>query len=73
MTPKEASTTKTRKTSTESVASPQTVTIATSEENSASIEADIRRVISKASRPFLSWIYAKPDGSTTDDHQLHRR
>ena len=73
MTPKETSTTKTRKTSTESAASPQTVTIATSEENSASIEAGIRRVTPKASRPFLSWIYAQPDGSTTDDHQLHRR
>ncbi len=59
MTPKEASTIKARKTSTESAASPQTVRIATSEENSASMEAGIRRVTPEASRPFLSWIYAK--------------
>ena len=58
MTPKEASTIKARKTSTESAASPQTVKIATSEERNASMEAGIRHVIPKASRPFLSWIYA---------------
>ena len=73
MTPKEASTIKARKTSTESAASPQTVRIATSEENSASMEAGIRHVIPEASRPFCLGFMPKPDGSTTDDHQLHRR
>ena len=59
MTPKEASTIKARKTRTESAASPQTVTTANSEEKNASIEAGIRHVTPEASRPFLSWIYAK--------------
>ena len=56
MTPKDASTIKARKTSTESAASPQTVKIATSEERNASMEAGIRHVTPEASRPFLSWI-----------------
>ena len=45
MTPKDASTIKARKTSTESAASPQIVRIATSEERNASMEAGIRHVI----------------------------
>ena len=53
MTPKEASTTKARKTSTKSTVNPQTVNTATSDENSASIEAGIRHVIPEAPRPFL--------------------
>lgn len=70
MTPKEASTTRLRKTSTKSAANPQAVTTATSDENKASTEAGIRRVIPEASRPFLFRIYAKHSGSTTDDHQI---
>lgn len=70
MTPKEASTTRLRKTRTKSAANPQAVTTATSDENKASTEAGIRRVIPEASRPFLFRIYAKHCGSTTDDHQI---
>lgn len=70
MTSKEASTTRLRKTSTKSAVNPQTVTTATSDENKASIEAGIRRVIPEASRPFLFRIYAKHCGSTTDDHHI---
>ena len=51
-------------------ANPQAVTTATSDENKASTEAGIRRVIPEASRPFLFRIYAKHCGSTTDDHQI---
>ena len=70
MTPKEASTTKARKTDTEHAASPQIVRIVTSEERNASMEAGICHVTPEASRPFLSWIYAKHNGSTTDDHKI---
>ena len=53
MIPKDASTIKARKTSTESAANPQTVRIATSEEKKASMEAGIRHVTPVASRPFF--------------------
>lgn len=47
ITPKEASTTKARKTSTKSAANPQIVKTVTSDESNASIEAGIRRVTPK--------------------------
>ena len=47
ITPKEASTTKARKTSTKSAASPQIVKTVTSDESNASMEAGIRRVTPK--------------------------
>ncbi len=73
MTPKEASTTKARKTSAKSTANPQAVATVTSDEKNASIEAGIRCVIPKASRPFLSGFMPSTTTRLPMTIILHRR